>query len=213
MNKDKDEKVLRMMILAKLSPVLFVLLIIFIGIAKECTSEEADISRLNARQESIKDVYVIGGGFNGFRIRYATANKVTKEEFGNIIVADSIWQFVEQMQQDARAQFNDILHLDIYEFAQFAKRYGHKDITIEYIFVTGEKKKRLYIGPNPMLKNSATWLDEATNQGVQWIDHNDIYFYDGKGPKTYRYYKCYSIYETSATDERFSHFSEDQRIH
>lgn len=209
---DKDEKVLRMMILAKLSPVLFVLLIVFIGIVKECTSEEPDIERQNARQESIKDVNIVDTGYDGFRIRYGTTDKVTKTEFENIIVTDSIWQFEEQMQEDALVQFGDMLHLDIYEFAQFAKRYGHKDITMEYIFVTGPKKEELYIGPHPKIKNSAKWIDPNTNQGLQWLDHNDIYFYDGKGPKTYRYYKCSSPYDTSATDEHFSHFSEDQRI-
>lgn len=210
---DKDEKVLRMMILAKLSPVLFILLIVFIGIVKRCVSEEPDIERQNARQESIKDVYIVDAGYNGFRIRYGTADKVTKTEWGNILVADSIWKFEEQMQKDALVQFNDMLHLDIYEFAQFAKLYGHKDITMEYIFVAGPEKEELYIGPHPKIKNSAKWIDPNTNQGLQWIDHNDIYFYDGKGPKTYRYYKCSSPYDTSATDERFSHFSEDQRIH
>lgn len=210
---NKDEKVLRMMILAKLSPILLVLLIVFIGIVKECTSEEPDIERQNARQESIKDVYIVDTGYNGFRIRYGTADKVTKTEWGNILVADSIWKFEEQMQKDALVQFNDMLHLDIYEFAQFAKLYGHKDITMEYIFVAGPEKEELYIGPHPKIKNSAKWIDPNTNQGLQWIDHNDIYFYDGKGSKTYRYYKCSSPYDTSATDERFSHFSEDQRIH
>lgn len=210
---NKDEKVLRMMILAKLSPILLVLLIVFIGIVKECTSEEPDIERQNARQESIKDVYIVDAGYNGFRIRYGTAEKVTKTEWGNILVADSIWKFEEQMQKDALVQFNDMLHLDIYEFAQFAKLYGHKDITMEYIFVAGPEKEELYIGPHPKIKNSAKWIDPNTNQGLQWIDHNDIYFYDGKGSKTYRYYKCSSPYDTSATDERFSHFSEDQRIH
>lgn len=209
---NEDKKIIRWMILAKLSPVLFIMLIVFIGIVKECVSEEPDIERQNARQESIKDVYVVDGGYNGFRIRYGTADKVTETEWGNILVADSIWQFEEQMQKDALVQFDDLLHLDIYEFAQFAKNYGHKDITMEYIFVSGPEKRNLYIGPNPKIKNSAGWIDSNTSQGLQWIDHNDIYYYNGKGPKTYRYYKCPYPFDTSATDERFSHFSEDQRV-
>ena len=210
---NEDEKLIRWMILGKLSPVLFVILIVFIGIVKECTSEEPDYDRLNACQKSIKDVYVVDAGYNGFRIRYGTADKVTKAEWGNILVADSIWQFEEQMQKDALVQFNNLLHLDIYEFAQFAKHYGYKDITMEYIFVAGPKKENLYVAPNPKIKNSAKWIDSNTKQGLQWIDHNDIYFYDGEGTKTYRYYKCPYPFDTSATDERFSHFSEDQRIH
>lgn len=210
---NKDEKVLRMMIFGKLSPVLFALLIVFIGIVKECSNEVPDIDRLNAQHEMIKDVYILDDTHNGFRIRYSTANKVTQEELGDIIISDTVWQSVKQLDKDARSHFSNMVNLDIYEFAQFAKRYDHKDITIEYIFVAGFEKKKLYIGPHPTMKNSATWLDTATDQGILWINHNDIYFYDGKGHKTYRYYKCHSIYETSTTDEHFSHFSEDQRIH
>lgn len=209
----EDEKIIKWIILAKFSPVLFIILIIFIGIVKGGITEEPDIERQNARQESIKDVYIVDAGYNGFRIRYGTAEKVTKTEWGNILVADSIWQFEEQMQQDALVQFDDMLQLDIYEFALFAKNYGHKDITMEYIFVAGPEKTDLYIGPNPKIKNSARWMDLNTNQGLQWINHNDIYFYDGKGPKTYRYYKCPYPFDTSTADERFSHFSEDQRVH
>lgn len=55
---ENEEKLVRMMILAKLSPVLFVLLIVSIGIVKGCVSDEPDIERQNARQESIKDVYI-----------------------------------------------------------------------------------------------------------------------------------------------------------
>lgn len=209
---NEDQKIIRWMILGKLAPVLFIMLIVFIGIVKACVSDEPDIERQNTSQEWVRDIYIVDGGYNGFRIRYFTAEKVTKTELGNITVADSIWQFEEQMQQDALDRFNDMLHLDIYEFAQFAKNYGHKDITMECIFVSGSEKRNLYIGPNPKIKNSANWIDSNTNQGLQWIDHNDIYFYDGKSPKTYRYYKCSYPFDTSATDERFSHFSEDQRV-
>lgn len=209
---NEDQKIIRWMIFGKLAPVLFIMLIVFIGIVKACVSDEPDIERQNASQEWVRDIYIVDGGYNGFRIRYFTAEKVTKTELGNITVADSIWQFEEQMQQDALDRFNDMLHLDIYEFAQFAKNYGHKDITMECIFVSGPEKEHLYIGPNPKIKNSAKWIDPNTNQGLQWIDHNDIYFYDGKSPKTYRYYKCSYPFDTSATDERFSHFSEDQRV-
>lgn len=209
---NEDEKIIRWIVLAKLSPVLFVILIVFIGIVKECATEEPDIERQNACREWVTDTYIVDAGYNGFRIRYFTAEKVTKKELGDITVADSIWQFEEQMQQDALDRFDDMLHLDIYEFALFAKNYGHKDITMECIFVSGLEKRNLYIGPNPKIKNSAKWIDPNTNQGLQWINHNDIYFYDGKGPKTYRYYRCPYPYDTSATDERFSHFSEDQRV-
>jgi hypothetical protein len=209
---NEDGKIIRWMVLAKLSPVLFVILIVFIGIVKECATEEPDIERQNACQEWVTDTYIVDAGYNGFRIRYFTAEKVTKKELGDITVADSIWQFEEQMQQDALIRFNDMLHLDIYEFARFAKNYGHKDIIIDCIFVTGPEKEKLYIGPHPKIKNSAKWIDPNTNQGLQWINHNDIYFYDGKGSKTYRYYRCPYPYDTSATDERFSHFSEDQRV-
>lgn len=70
----------------------------------------------------------------------------------------------------------------------------------------------MYTGVNPEIKNPATWINPSTEQGVQYIDADDIYFRKQKSERVYRYWKCYGNNSISTTDERFSHFSEPERL-
>jgi hypothetical protein len=86
------------------------------------------------------------------------------------------------------------------------------DIKLHNIFVAGHKKSLLYIGKNPNIDNPAQYFDARTEQGIQYLTHDDIYYRRRRDLRIYRYWKCYGNSQTSKTDERFSHFSEEERI-
>lgn len=77
----------------------------------------------------------------------------------------------------------------------------------------GHDKCNLYAGKNPKIPDSASYIDLNTEQGVQWIDANDVYYCNLPEERTYRYWKCDYPFSESKTDERFSHFSNSQRLH
>lgn len=199
----------------KILPVLFFVLIIVIGFAKSFLKRKEDPidNSINTSREIVAQINVVDSTYNGFRIAYATVNNVTNERLVEIRSRDSVKNAFLRLQADAPAHFGSLLNTDIYDFGLFAKNYDVcKDIAIHCIFVTGKEKVSLYGQRNPKLKNSADWINPNIEQGVQWIKGSDIYYYIGKEHRTYRYWKCYSIYATSSTDERFSHFTEDERI-
>ena len=90
--------------------------------------------------------------------------------------------------------------------------YPQSYILWQNIFIFGTEKQKLYVGKNPRIANSASWINPATEQGVQYINADDIYFRIEKGERVYRYWKCHGNHSTSTADERFSHFSEDERL-
>ena len=119
------------------------------------------------------------------------------------------------MQHDAPLHFGgSLLETDIYDFAAFAREY---DVTtavhIDCIFVTGPGKIAMYSQPNPNLPDGETWIDPRTEQGLQWINHHDIYFCMENEQRVYRYWKCPGIREISLTDERFTHYTTAEKVH
>ena len=69
-----------------------------------------------------------------------------------------------------------------------------------------------YVRPNPDLENCATWMNYNTEQGNQYLDEQDVNLYIPNGGRHYRYWKCRYLLQLSETDERFSHFTEDERL-
>jgi hypothetical protein len=120
----------------------------------------------------------------------------------------------KRLQTDAPVHFGgSLLYTDIYDFADFAIKYDpDPDIELHNIFVAGNEKSKRYIGPNPKIPNSAQYFNFGTEQGVQYIRHDDIYFRRRKSEQIYRYWKCYGIHSISSTDECYSHFSEEERL-
>lgn len=204
--------------LLSISTPLFILLIVIIGIFKECTddTDPLDYYDGNAKQEYVEFLKIHDSNCNGFRVTYSTVNAVTKERLAEIQSRKHIIEAFKRLEKDAVSYFKDnMLYTDIYDFADFAKKYDvDKDIQIHCIFIDGVEKCNLYIGENKkwLKEKSATWFNVNTEQGTQWINRDDIYRNKGS-KKTYRYWKCTNpLCGTSETDERFSHFSEDERI-
>lgn len=106
-----------------------------------------------------------------------------------------------------------LLNTDICDFAMYAYRFPiDSDIQIHNIFVAGKQKMEMYVRPNPNLANCATWMDSGTEQGNQYLNFDDINVYIPNGRRIYRYWKCRPLLQVSDTDERFSHFTEDERL-
>lgn len=212
---NNNEVEVRILVFFKILPILFIVLIVVIGFSRSCVNKKEDPMdySINVSREIVAQINVVDSTYNGFRVAYATVNNVTKERLTEIRSRDSIKDAFCRLQKEAPLYFGSLLHTDIYDFGLFAKNYDIcKDIAIHCIFVTGKEKVALYAQRNPNLKNSADWINPNVEQGVQWIKGSDIYYYIGKEHRTYRYWKCYSLYATSSIDERFSHFTENERI-
>ena len=145
---------------------------------------------------------------------YVTNDAVTIQRLNEIRLRQPLNQAFCKLKDSAASYFGgSLLQTDIYDFAAYARRFDvDDDVRMQNIFIFGSEKQKLYVGENPRIENSATWINPATEQGVQYINADDIYFRVGKGERVYRYWKCHGNHSTSTTDERFSHFSEDERL-
>ena len=215
MKDDREvQRQYRMLALLGISKWLFLGLIVLIGIAVAIFSSDEDpLDRSATKSRQIlKEIYVVDSTFNGFRVSYATINSVTKARFDEIYSRPAIMDSLERLMELAPRRFGDMVNLDIYDFADFAKRFDPADVQIHNIFVCGSKKERMYIGDNPLIKNPARFIDPATSQGLLYIRSEDIYCPDSTRRKVYRYFQCRGMFQLSDADEHFSHFSEDERI-
>lgn len=194
-----------------------VVLIILIGVIKACVTDDPDPidHSINTSQRIVDLVPVVDSAGNGFRVHYATAYPVTDARYDEIFSRQSLRNTFHRLNEDALIHFGgSLLETDIYDFAVFARDYDGRDddVHIDCIFVTGPDKTAMYARPNPDLPDGATWINVTTEQGLQWINHDDIYYCKGVWDRTYRYYKCAGMREISSTDERFTHFTEEERI-
>lgn len=193
-----------------------VTLVLIIGLARACIPDGTDPidNSINKSVEILEHLYVRDSKGNGFRVVYVTTNAVTDKRFEEIRSRPAIRKAFERLQHDAVNYYKDnMLDTDICEFALFARRYNvDKDITIHNIFVCGKEKMSLYVQPNPRIANSARWMNMETEQGNQYLNATDVNYHIPAGGKIYRYWKCSFLNEVSDTDERFAHFSENERL-
>jgi hypothetical protein len=215
-NKQWTESEYRTKTLLVLAPNLLVVLIIVAGIIKSCIGsgiDPMDDSIIGSRQ-IVEHLNILDGTHNGFRVVYATTNSVTEARLAEIKSRPHIIEAFKCLQTEAPVYFGgSLLYTDIYDFAGFAVRYDFDpDITLHNIFVAGHEKSCMYIGKNPNIDNPAQFFDAKTEQGIQYLSHDDIYYRRRIQDRIYRYWKCYGNNQMSKTDERFSHFSESERI-
>lgn len=193
----------------------FIILIIIIGAIIALVGSEVDPmdNSINKIREVYSVITVTDSTGNGFELTYASTKAVTKERLKEIRNRRYIDDSFDKLKTDALLHFGNMLYTDIYDFAYFALKYdSDPDIYLDHIFVRGYDKEKLYIGNNPKIKNSASWYDSYTKQGIQYILRKDFFYCQDEEDKIYRYYKCSGLYSTSLTDERYSHFSEDERL-
>lgn len=212
--KKADELVF---VAAAIGPWAFIVaVVIIIGLVKGCISDRIETmdNSINKSREIIGHVQVRDSTGNGFRVVYVTRYPVTEDRFREIRSRQHIREGFERLQKEAPAYFGgNLLEADICDFALYAHRFRiDDDICIHNIFVTGKQKMEFYVRPNPDLENCATWMNYNTEQGNQYLNEQDVNLYIPNGGRIYRYWKCRYLLQVSETDERFSHFTEDERL-
>lgn len=213
--KRQTEREIRWRIGFRLLPWMLLILIICIGLLKDCIRSRDPIDdSINRSQEVVRHLEVCDTTRNGFRVVYVTNDAVTVQRLNEIRLRQPLNRAFCKLKDSAAFYFGgSLLQTDIYDFAAYARQFDvDDDVRMQNIFIFGSEKQKLYVGKNPRIENSATWINPATEQGVQYINADDIYFRVGKSERVYRYWKCHGNHSTSTTDERFSHFSEDERL-
>lgn len=210
MNKQEDRELKMIAILASMKfifPALIILIGIFVSIFKEkpgpldtCLAETRDI---------VRHVSITDSTRNGFRVVYATRDAVCPKRLEEIQFRKNVWDGYRLIEKEIPLRFNNnLLDADIYDFLDVLLEYEiDPDIVVFNIFVEGKEKMNMYAKFNPDIYNCATWIDRDTEQGVQYISEIDVKYRHER--RCYRYWRCG---RTSNTDERFSHFSEIDRI-
>jgi hypothetical protein len=190
-------------------------LIAIIGIALTLFSPRADPLDASAVKNTgiVRQIHVVDSANNGFRVVYATKEKVTADRLYEIQTRPAVRDSLERLKRAAPKHFGNMLYTDIYDFADFATPFDPADVRIHNIFVFGPDKQRLYIGDNPRLENEAKWINSATGQGLLYLKAEDIYFHQRRRRRVYRFFRCRGVEEASDIDEHFSHFREDDRIY
>lgn len=214
---DQNESRIRLLVLVKLCPWLFIGLICLIALVRDCSGPDVDpMDHSYMKNYGVIDhVYVVDSTGNGFRMVYVTTEPVTDARLNKIRQQGDIRTAFARLQHDAPMHFGgSLLETDIFDFADFAKQYDvGPDVELHNIFVSGHEKMDLYIGPNPGIENSARWMDPRTEQGNQYLSSREIFRCSTKSYRIYRYWRCRAPHHISLTDERFSHFSEDERLY
>lgn len=205
-------------VLAAIGPwTILVVAVVLIGLFKTCIPDRTDpLDRdISRSSEIIGHVMVVDGDNNGFRVVYVTAEPVTEKRFEEICSRENVRKGFDRLKREASVHFGgSLLETDICDFALYAYRFPvDDDIKIHNIFVAGKEKMDFYVRPNPDLPGCATWMHHGTEQGNQYLNSNDINYYIPNGGRVYRYWKCRYLLQTSDTDERFSHFTEDERLY
>lgn len=209
------ETEIKLIVLTHLAPYLFVGLIVFIGVIVTCTDHTNPMDNsINKQIEYVKQLEVLDKNGNGYRVTYVTIDPVTKTRLEEIQSRPRLRAAFLRLQREAPDHFGgSLLETDIHDFARFARQYDcDGQIKIHCIFVHGIDKMNHYIGENPLIKNSARWMNVNTEQGNQWINRSDVYASIKGKVNYYRYWKCQVPYCISETDEHYSHFSEDNRL-
>lgn len=214
-NKNSDNAQVWIILIARFFVPIMVVLGVTIICIKDCADTTDPIDNAWAKVEHLCNLHVTDSTGEGFRVAYVTSKAVTPARLKEIESRKPIQDAMERLQKEAPQHFGgNLLETDIYDFAAFARKYDVDPILeIHCIFVMGHDKCNLYAGPNPKIPDSATFIDETTEQGVQWINHEDVYYRHLPSERIYRYWKCAFPYDTSRTDERFAHFSKSERLH
>lgn len=214
LNKRAEQQI-RHKVIFSLSPWIVLLFIIGACLLKDylIRPDPMDDS-INAAREVVRHLEVCDTTRNGFRIVYVTSKAVTTQRLEEIRSRKPLNNAFDSLQHTAATYFGGtLLETDIYDFAAYALRFDvDNDVRMHNIFISGKEKQEMYARPNPKITNAATWINSSTGQGVQYISSDDIYFRRKKTERVYRYWKCLGNNAISTTDERFSHFSEAERL-
>lgn len=202
-------------VLLKIWPWIAVILVILIAVVNGIFGKKVDPidNSVNKSRKIIEHLYVKDTTNNGFRVVFASKDEITEARLEETKFRESLKQTFIKIQTDAPSHFGNMVETNIYDFAEYLLLYDlEPEIHLHNIFIYGIEKSNKYIGTNPNIKNSAKFINHGTQQGYQYLSHDDIYNLTNSDVKIYRYWKCAGINSFSYSDENFSHFSEDERI-
>ena len=194
-------------------PTSLIILIVIIGLVKECVSpkeDPMDVSIMKQRECYDRRFLTDSTGV-GFELVWYTTNPVTPKRLDEMQTRDTIIKAKKQFLQEAPEHFNhDFFHTDIHDFARYARRFDvDPDVRLVNLFVYGMALEKEYLRPNPNLPDGCTEYNTTTQQGILYLEENDIYPYNTEASPKYRYWKCW---RTSTTDERYTHFTTSEYI-
>ena len=214
MNRNNSNAGVWIILIARFAVPIMVVLGVIVICLKECADTTDPMDNGWAREEHLCNLHVTDSGGEGFRVAYVTTRAVTPARLKEIASRKPIQEAMERLQKEALGHFGgSLLDVDIYDFAAFAREFDvDSAIKIHCIFVMGNDKCNHYAGQNPKIPDSAGYIDGNTEQGVQWIDGNDVHYRTLSSERIYRYWKCSFPFNTSKTDEHFSHFSKKERL-
>lgn len=215
MNKKWTENEYRTATVLALWPWGSIVVIVVIGIVKGCIGNDINPldNSVNKAREIVAHVIVVDSTNNGFRVVFSSKDEITKPRLEEMQSRRSLNETFDRIKTEIPKHFGSLLETNIYDFSKFLLQFRlDRDVEIHNIFVYGGEKSNFYVGPNPKIPNSANFFHFGTEQGLQYINREDIYYRSFDTLKIYRYWKCYGINTLSYQDERFSHFSEDDRI-
>lgn len=209
----QDDVIIYLICLKALFPIFIGIGIIIILISDNSPRSIDD--SINKSQEMICLLDVVDSTGNGFCVHYSTEYAVTRERYDEIFSRRELWDAFNHIQKELPEHFGgNLLETDIYDFAAELIKYPTTDgVHVDCIFVQGPEKTAFYAQPNPNLPDGVTWFDVRTKQGALWIKHDDVYYCRGKEERIYRYYKCPGMREFSRTDERYTHYTEEEKIY
>lgn len=215
---DPREKEFLILAIAASSKYIFIGLIVIIAMVKCAFGEEIDPmdDSIMTRRAIVAIITVKDTTTQcGFYVAYVTENSVTEARLEEIRKRPHIIDAHKRLQEEAPRFFGgNLFDTDIYSFAEFAKDFDvDPDIKIHNIFIYGHDKEKLYARDNPNLKDCCTLYNPNTQQGILYLKDYDIYGSSSESKKIYRYWKCYGAYATSYSDERFSHFTNKERLY
>lgn len=213
--RHEEEKKIRTSIFTAIAPWVLGGLILLGLLVKDCVGSRGDPmdDSILSRREIVSHIEVRDSTGNGFRVVFATRDAVSAARLEEMRSRSAVQETFRLLQQQAPAHFGgDLMPVDIYDFAALAKEYVPTGLIIQNIFVCGTEKCKLYVRDNPAIENCARWFNFSTEQGNQYLSAEDIYSRTTKQERIYRYWRCSGNHIISRTDERFSHFSEDERL-
>lgn len=190
-----------------------IILIIIIGLFKSCFGEKIDqMDDTYMKQREMYSRHAVYDSTSvGFDFLWYTTNAVSKERAEEICARPHIRAAQKEFLKTVTDYFkHDFFNTDIYDVAQYAKKFDvDPDVRLVNVFVIGQRLEDQYLRPNPNLPNGGCMKPSyGTDQGVLFIKEEDIYPTSPNPTRTYRYWECG---QTSCTDERYTHFTEEER--
>ncbi len=190
-----------------------IILIAVIGLIKECVGPKVnplDNSYMTQRVEFGRAI-VRDSTDVGFELVWYTTNPVTNARAEEIKSRRYIREAQKRLLEEAPEHFgHNFINTDIHDFAAYARKYDvDADVRLVNIFVYGEELEKQYLQPNPSLPDGCTEYNPWTQQGILYLEENNIYICNHSAEHVYRYWKCW---RTSTKDERYTHFTASEYI-